>query len=89
MSEIAEVIARSLVWSTEHYEPLQLSAEFEQAIRTIEALEAAGYVIVPKEATPEMAQALESNYATCEPPSEVHRANWAEAYRNMLDVRPK
>ena len=50
---------------------------------------AEGKVLVPREITAEMAHALESNIALCLPPSEVHRANWAEAYRNMLAAAPR
>lgn len=45
-------------------------------------------VNVPREITAEMAFELESNFAECLPASEVHRANWAEAYRRMLAAAP-
>lgn len=50
--------------------------------------EAEGMVLVPREITAEMAHALESNIAECSAPSDVHRANWADAYRAMLAAAP-
>lgn len=48
--------------------------------------ETEGWVLVPREITPKMAHALESNIAECVPPSEVHAANWRDAYRAMLSA---
>lgn len=67
--------------------------DWGQYVKTLRAAAALlsvpeGFVVVPKEITKEMARALESNFADCLKPSEVHRANWAEAYRNMLSARP-
>lgn len=47
-----------------------------------------GWALVPVEITPAMAQKLESNFAECLPPSEVHAANWREAYRAMIAAAP-
>lgn len=47
-----------------------------------------GWRLVPVAITPEMARALESNFAECVPASEVHRANWAEAWINCLAASP-
>jgi hypothetical protein len=41
-------------------------------------------VWVPRDITPAMAHALESNYAECIPPSMIHVANWRDAYRAMI-----
>ena len=48
-----------------------------------------GWRLVPIEPTMEMALALESNYAECLPSSEVHNANWIDAYHAMLAAAPK
>lgn len=47
-----------------------------------------GWKLVPIEPTPEMARCLESNIAECLPASEVHVANWRNAYRAMLNASP-
>lgn len=47
-----------------------------------------GWKLLPVEQTKEMAHALESNIAECLPPSEVHVANWRDAYAAMLAVAP-
>lgn len=47
------------------------------------------FVLVPRTITPEMARALESNYAECMPASDVHVANWREAYAAMLAAAPE
>ena len=47
-----------------------------------------GWKLVPVEPTPEMARALESNIAECLPASDVHVANWRDAYRAMLAAAP-
>lgn len=44
--------------------------------------------LVPVRITPEMAHALESNFAICTDPSEVHAANWQDAWSKALAASP-
>lgn len=46
------------------------------------------WVLVPRRITPEIARALEENFAPCEPASAVHAANWQEAWESALSARP-
>lgn len=57
--------------------------------RAAQATSRRGWRLVPCEITPEMAQQLESNIAHCLPPSEVHRANWADAWKNAIAAAPQ
>ena len=59
-----------------------------EAAKAGDAGAVAGLKLVPIEPTPEMAQALESNFAECLPPSDVHVANWRSAYQAMLAAAP-
>jgi hypothetical protein len=43
------------------------------------------HVIVPVDITKEMAWQLENHFAKPLPPSDVHRANWAQTYRAMIN----
>lgn len=45
--------------------------------------------LVPVRITPEMAHALESNFAVCTDPSEVHAANWQDAWSKALAASPQ
>lgn len=64
--------------------PMAVAREFAQsAITAYEAARGDG-VWVPRDITPAMAHALESNYAECIPPSMIHVANWRDAYRAMI-----
>lgn len=47
-----------------------------------------GWKLVPVEITPEIGHALESNIAKCNPPSEVHAANWRDAWKQALAASP-
>lgn len=48
-----------------------------------------GWRMVPMELTPAMAAALESNFAKTLAPSDVHVANWKDAYAVMLSAAPE
>lgn len=44
--------------------------------------------LVPSRITPEMAHALESNFAECTPPSPIHAENWQKAWSKCLAAAP-
>lgn len=72
--------------SRDPYKMQQVIHAYKTALTAIEGK--TEWCFVPPEITKEMAHALESNIAECLPPSEVHRANWADAYKKMLSVVP-
>ena len=52
------------------------------------AIEAAGVRLVPVAITPLIGWHLESNLATCNPPSEIHAANWRDAWAAAVAASP-
>lgn len=63
-----------------------LSHDGPTATEILAALEAAGYVVVPREPTEEMIDAMGRLY---EPIPEGQRARTRQMYGNMLEARPK
>lgn len=68
----------------------------DDAVRSVDDLRAAlagsgdgwpvpdGWKLVPEKITPAIGHALESNFAECSPPSDVHAANWQDAWTKAL-----
>lgn len=59
-----------------------------EATAALAALEASGVRLVPERITPQMAWCLESNFAAPLPASEIHAANWQEAYCAAISASP-
>ena len=55
---------------------------------SLAAIEAAGVRLVPVAITPLIGWHLESNLATCNPPSEIHAANWRDAWAAAVAASP-
>lgn len=76
-------------WKDCHGDTTPPELALAAAIRAyLASAEPAGWRLVPPDITPEMAHALESNFAECTEPSAVHQENWSGAYKQMLLLAP-
>lgn len=83
MSKVVEVMARAIIGA-----PLQTARPAAMAQATLDALDAAGFVVVPKEPTDEMLEASVSPRTACLTAAHlaVLKAGFAAKYRAMLDA---